>query len=177
MEVPRLRVQLEPQLPAYTTATGLHQSHSNARSKLATPDPSCVCDLHHSSQQRQILNPLGRARDRTRNLMVPRRICFRCTTTGTPGTPVFLMRQLGLRDMRSLFQKSPNPPTHVKAKVWTQPARLCHIQPVHSAHGVPNWKHKTLALCPASHNLRSNEASPFLTRSAGERKRFLFNQG
>ena len=31
---------------------GLHQSHSNMW------DPSCVCDLHHSSQQRQILNPL-----------------------------------------------------------------------------------------------------------------------
>ena len=49
MEVPRLGVQLELQLPAYTTAT-------------ATLDPSCVCDLHHSSQQRQILNPLIEAR-------------------------------------------------------------------------------------------------------------------
>ena len=36
MEVPRLGVELEPQLPAYyTTAT-------------ATQDPSHVCDLHHS---------------------------------------------------------------------------------------------------------------------------------
>ena len=33
------RVELELQLPAYTTAT-------------ETPDPSCVCDLHHSSRQR-----------------------------------------------------------------------------------------------------------------------------
>ena len=37
---------------AYTTAT-------------ATPDLSHICDLHHSSQQRQILNPLKEARDRT----------------------------------------------------------------------------------------------------------------
>ena len=43
MEVPRLGVKLKLQLPAYTTAT-------------ATPDPSCICDLHHhSSQQCQIL--------------------------------------------------------------------------------------------------------------------------
>ena len=36
MEILRLGVQLELQLPAYTTAT-------------ATLDPSCICDLHHSS--------------------------------------------------------------------------------------------------------------------------------
>ena len=56
MEVPRLRVELELQLQAYTTAT-------------ATPDPSRICDLHNSSQQFQILNPLSEARDQTRNLM------------------------------------------------------------------------------------------------------------
>ena len=43
-------------------ATSLHQSHRNTGS---------VCNLHHSSQQRQILNPLSKARDQTRNLMVP----------------------------------------------------------------------------------------------------------
>ena len=42
MEVPRLRVQLELQLPAYTTAT-------------AMPDLSLVCDLHHSSGQHRSL--------------------------------------------------------------------------------------------------------------------------
>ena len=39
------------------------------------PEPqqrgSRVSDLHHSSQQHQILNPLSGARDRTHNLMVP----------------------------------------------------------------------------------------------------------
>ena len=50
MEVPRLEVQSELKLLAYTTAT-------------ATPDPSHVCDLRHSSQQRWILNPLSEARD------------------------------------------------------------------------------------------------------------------
>ena len=37
-------------------AAGLRHSNS---------DPSQVCDLHHSSQQRQILNPLSKVRDRT----------------------------------------------------------------------------------------------------------------
>ena len=50
----------------------------------ATPDPSRVCDLHHSSRQRRIFNPLSKARDQTRNLMVPSWIHFHCTTTGTP---------------------------------------------------------------------------------------------
>jgi len=58
MEVPRLRGELKLQLLAYTTTT-------------ATQDPSSVYDLHHSSRQHQILNPLSKARDRTRNLMVP----------------------------------------------------------------------------------------------------------
>ena len=60
------------------TAAGLHLS-------IATPDPSHVCDLHHSSRQCRILNPLSKARDRTHNLMVPSRIRFCCARTGTPG--------------------------------------------------------------------------------------------
>ena len=54
-------------------ATGLHHSHSNAGSK-----------LHHSSRQRRILNPLSKARDRTRNLMVRSQIHLCCATMGTP---------------------------------------------------------------------------------------------
>ena len=38
----------------------------------AKPDPSR--DLHHSSRQHRILNPLHEARDQTRNLTVPSRI-------------------------------------------------------------------------------------------------------
>ena len=62
---------IEATAAAYTTAT-------------AIPHPSRVCNLHHSSRQRQILNPLSEARDRTCNLMVPSQIHFRRTTTGTP---------------------------------------------------------------------------------------------
>ena len=49
MEVPRLGVESEPQLPAYARGT-------------ATLDPSCICNLHHSSQQRRIRNTLSKAR-------------------------------------------------------------------------------------------------------------------
>ena len=56
MEVPSLGGELELWLPAYATAT-------------AMPDPSCFCDLHHSSWQCQILNPLSRARNWTQVLM------------------------------------------------------------------------------------------------------------
>ena len=52
MEVRRLGVKSELQLLACTTAT-------------TTPDPSHACDLHHSPQQRQILNPPNKARDQT----------------------------------------------------------------------------------------------------------------
>ena len=51
-EVPRLRVKLELQLPAHTTA-------------IATWDQSRICNLHCSSRQHQFLNPLIEARDRT----------------------------------------------------------------------------------------------------------------
>ena len=70
MEVPRLGVELELQLAAYTTATAMQ-------------DPSLVCNRHHSSQQHQILNPLSKARDWTCNLMDPSQIRFCCVTMGT----------------------------------------------------------------------------------------------
>ena len=50
MEVPRLGVESEPWLPAYTRAT-------------AMLDLSRVCNLHHSLWQCRILNPLSEARD------------------------------------------------------------------------------------------------------------------
>ena len=42
--------------PIGATAASPQHSHNNV-------DPSCVCDLHHSSRQRQILNPLSEARE------------------------------------------------------------------------------------------------------------------
>ena len=49
------------------------------------PDPSCVCDLHHSSWQRQIPNPLSLgARDRTPVLMDAIQVHYCWTMMGTP---------------------------------------------------------------------------------------------
>ena len=68
--VSRLGVRSKLQLPAYAMAT-------------AMPDPSCVFDLHHSSQQCQILNPLRETRGRTCVLMDASWICFHWATTRT----------------------------------------------------------------------------------------------
>ena len=58
MNVPRLGDTSELQLPA------------------AMPDPSHICDLHHSSRQHRILNPLSGARDRTCILMETSQVCY-----------------------------------------------------------------------------------------------------
>ena len=71
MEVPRLGVELELQLLACATAT-------------AAQDPSHICDLHHSSCQCQILNPLSKARVQTLILMDTSQIHFCYATSGTP---------------------------------------------------------------------------------------------
>ena len=71
MVVPRLGVESELQLPAYTTAT-------------ATLYWSYIWDLHHGSQQGWIPNPLCEARDWTHFLMDISQVRFRCTTMGTP---------------------------------------------------------------------------------------------
>ena len=60
MEVPRLGVKLELQLPPTATAA---------------PDPSCICNLHYSSWQCRILNPLSEARDQTCILRVTSWVC------------------------------------------------------------------------------------------------------
>ena len=64
MEVPRLGVKSELHLPATATATAT-----------ATQELNLVVDLHHSSRQNRILNPLSEARDRTCVLMDPNRVC------------------------------------------------------------------------------------------------------
>ena len=63
MEVPRLGVRSEHQLLAYTKATVMQ-------------DPSHICDLHHNSQQCQILNPLSEVRDQTHILVDPSQACY-----------------------------------------------------------------------------------------------------
>ena len=71
MEVPRPGVELELQLPAYTTA-------------MAMPDLSHVWELHHSSWQHWILNPLSGARNETWIFMDTGQVHFCWATMGTP---------------------------------------------------------------------------------------------
>ena len=62
MEISRLGVESGLWSLAYATAT-------------AVRDLSRVFDLHQSSRQHQILNPLSKARDRTHILMDASRVC------------------------------------------------------------------------------------------------------
>ena len=75
MEVPRLGVELELQLPGNTTAT-------------VTQDLSCVYDLHCSSSQCQILNLLSKARDQILILMDTSRVSYLLSHDGI--SPEFL---------------------------------------------------------------------------------------
>ena len=77
MEVPRLGVKLELQLLAYSTAT-------------AMPDLSRSCNLHHSSLQHWILNPLNGARDQTCILMGTSGFLTCWATAGTPQNEIQL---------------------------------------------------------------------------------------
>ena len=70
MEVPRLGGKSELQLPVYATA-------------MATQDLNCIFNLHHSSWQCQILNPLSESRDWTHVLVNTSHIRFCCAKTGT----------------------------------------------------------------------------------------------
>ena len=71
MEVSRLGVELELQLPAYTTDT-------------AAPVLNSVCNLHHSSWHCWILNTLSKARDWTCILMDTSQVHYHWATAGTP---------------------------------------------------------------------------------------------
>ena len=71
MEVPRLGVRSELQLPAHTTAK-------------ATPDLSRICDLCHSLWQRRILNLLSKTRDQTASSWKLAGFLTHWATIGTP---------------------------------------------------------------------------------------------
>ena len=81
-------------------AAAVSPHHNNPRSE--PPLRPTACD------NRQILNPLSEARDRTCILMDASQVCFRCATMETP--PLFLLPCLcspGLRTIFSLIPKNP----------------------------------------------------------------------
>ena len=96
IEVLRLGIQSKLQLPAYTTAT-------------ATWDPSCICNLYHSSEQCQILNPLSEARDQTCILMDASQIRFSCAKMGTR-IQCFLIDYFKVLSIISVYQCYPDYP-------------------------------------------------------------------
>ena len=63
MEVPMMGVESELQLPAYATTTAMW-------------DPGHICEIHHSSQQCWILNPLHEARYQTQVLVDTSWVCY-----------------------------------------------------------------------------------------------------
>ena len=75
-EVLRQGVESELHVQVYTTA-------------IATRNPSPVCNLHHSSQQHQILSPLSEIRNQTRVLMDSSWIHYHWATMGTPSAGSF----------------------------------------------------------------------------------------
>ena len=71
MEVPRLGIKSELQLLATATAT-------------ATPDLSESATYTTAHSNARSFDPLSKARDGTQILIDSSRVCFHCTTAGTP---------------------------------------------------------------------------------------------
>ena len=95
MAVPVAYGGSQARAPVGAVAASLCHSHSNIRS-----EP--VCDLHHSSGQRRILNLLSEARDRTHNLMVPKSDSFPLRHNGISNLHYILNL---IRELCSSFQK------------------------------------------------------------------------
>ena len=156
MEVPRLRVKSELQLPAYATGT-------------AMCDPSCICSLHHSSWQCQILNSLSEVGDWTLNLMLPSQICFHCVMTGTPvllhfdvyfpfpfrAAPVAYGRSQAMGQIRCSWQPMPQPQ---QCQIWAMSGTYT------TAHG--NARSLTHWARPETEPVSSRRVVRFLTHWA-----------
>ena len=90
MEVPRLWVESELQLPAYAAAT-------------AIPDLSHVCNLHCSSWQCWILNTLSEARDQPTSLWILVRLV---TAEPQQELPKHILEELGSSRHGSVVNES-----------------------------------------------------------------------
>ena len=93
MEIPRLQVKLELQ------AASLHHSHSNMGSE------TC-CDLHHSSRQQWILNPLSKARDPTQVLTDTSQLHYYWATMRTPRLLFWMVFSLSVEFRVDIFSFS-----------------------------------------------------------------------
>ena len=76
-------------------------------------DLRCICDLHHSSQQCQILNPLSEARDWNCILMDASQIHFHWAMMGTPQRTFFTELE------QNIFKFVWKPKAILKKKKWS----------------------------------------------------------
>ena len=129
MEVPRLGVWSELQLPACVTA-------------IAMPDSSHICDLHQSSWQSQILNPLSKARDRTSTSWFLVRFISTVPWRQFQGT-FFLTVPFILNDTQNfLFLKNQLLPQEIKdCCSWRHPQGSLDVSPMSSSSKGGNWGH------------------------------------
>ena len=116
MEARRLGVAWELELSAYATAT-------------ATQNPSHICNLHHSSQQHWVLNPLSKARNQTQVLM-DTEPCWECplvsflispfsSSLGSSLLPS--LTECTSKELKSVLKSLPPPLTLVYTTVISQP--------------------------------------------------------
>ena len=68
-----------------------HMEHLVYTTATATPDLSCICNLHHSSPQHQIPNPLSQAWAPTCILMDTNQVHYCWATMGTPDVFCFVL--------------------------------------------------------------------------------------
>ena len=66
--------------------TVFQNGYYNSTTATAMQDQSCICDLHHNSQQCQVLNPPSEARNQTCVHMDPSWFRYRWAMMGTPLT-------------------------------------------------------------------------------------------
>ena len=112
MEVPRLGVESEVQLLVYATAT-------------AMPDLSCFWDLHTSSWQCRIFNPLSKAKDQTHILMDTSQVHYHWATMGTPHF-VFSFTTPSTFNIYCEFYASLSLPIKILA-LWEQESHFVHL--------------------------------------------------
>ena len=111
MEVSRLGVKSELQRPASTTA-------------IARQDLSRIGNLHSTSRQHGILNPMSKGRDGTPNLMVTSGIHFRYTTAGN-------FRKLSFKELLMEFPLWLSGLRVYSASLWHRPNQNPGILLIH----------------------------------------------
>ena len=126
-------------------AAGLHPSHSNTRS-----EP--LCDLHLSSSQCQILNPLGEARDQPQILMDPRQVLNPLSPHGKSRIPSFIKK----RDLR-VFTGAKEAASGVRGSGQSEPGGVMEKRMRRSPSLVPA---SLLAAC--SDSFVNSSPSPWL---------------